>query len=514
MSTNPSYFKPAPAQSETIQAEVCVYSGVSGGVVAAIEASRRGLSVVLLEPSLHLGGMTAGGLGWTDIGNKAAIGGRALEFYQRVGRGYGENAAWTFEPHAAEKTYEEWLAETPVRLFRQQFVGSVTKENGRLTALKTVSGLVVKARMFIDASYEGDLMARAGVSYAVGREANATYGESYNGSQIRDKHQFTVPVDPYVVPGVAASGLLPGIEADASYEQGAGDRRVQAYNFRMCLTQRADIRIPFPKPAGHDQSWYALLNRYLATGWNEVFRKFDVVRNGKTDTNNNGAVSTDFIGMNHAYPDDDYSTREKIFQAHVTDQQGLMWHLANDPGVPAHIREQMATWGLCRDEFQASGGWPHALYVREARRMVSGYVMTEHNCTGRAVADDPVGLAAYGMDSHNCRRLVQDGILKNEGDVQVGGFTPYPVSYRSIVPKKGECANLLVPFCLSASHIAFGSIRMEPVHMVLSQSAAIAAHLALNENRAVQDVPYPALKAELLAANQILAWNPGREKSV
>jgi hypothetical protein len=508
MSAHPSYFKPAPSHAETVTADLCIYSGVSGGVIAAIEASRRGLSVVLLEPSAHLGGMTAGGLGCTDIGNKAAIGGLSREFYQRAGRHYGVKEEWRFEPHVAEMIYDQWLAETSVRLFRRQFVESVTKENGAITALKTVSGLIVKARMFIDASYEGDLMALAGVSFTVGREANSVYGETYNGEQIRSSHQFNLPVDPYVTPGVPASGLLPGIEPDATYVPGAGDHRVQTYNFRMCLTQREDIRIPFPKPAGYDDAWYVLLKRFLATGWNEAFNKFDPIRNGKTDTNNHGAVSTDFIGMNHAFPKVGYAEREKIFQAHVTYQQGLMWCLANDPGIPAAIREPMSTWGLCKDEFGDGGGWPHQLYVREARRMVSDYVMTEHNCTAKAVADDPVGLAAYTMDSHNCRRLVHEGTVKNEGDVQVHGFPPYTISYRSIVPKKAECPNLFVPFCLSASHIAFGSIRMEPVHMVLSQSAAIAAHLALKEGRAVQDIDYPALKAELLAAKQILAWTP------
>jgi hypothetical protein len=508
MSASPAYFKPAPSQSETVTADLCVYSGVSGGVIAAIEASRRGLSVVLLEPSSHLGGMTAGGLSCTDIGNKAAIGGLSREFYQRAGQHYGVKEEWRFEPHIAEKIYENWLKETSVRLYKNQFVESLVKENGALTALKTVSGLIVKARMFIDASYEGDLMALAGVSFTVGREANSLYGETHNGAQIRKAHQFDFAVDPYVKPGVPASGLLPGIDTDSSYSPGAGDHRVQAYNFRMCLTQREDIRIPFPKPSHYDESWYILMKRYLATGWNEAFHMFSPIRNGKTDTNNHGAASTDFIGQNHAFPTADYPTREKIFQAHRSYQQGVQWCLANDPEVPAAIRDVMATWGLCRDEFTDCGGWPHQLYVREARRMVADYVMTEHNCTGKVVAEDPVGLAAYGMDSHNCRRLVRDGIVKNEGDVQEHGFSPYTISYRSIVPKKTECTNLFVPFCLSATHIAFGSIRMEPVHMVLSQSAAIAAHMALKEGRAVQDIDYPALQSELLAARQVLKWTP------
>ncbi len=287
---------------------------MSGGVIAAIEASRRGHRVVLIEPSRHLGGVTAGGLGMTDIGNKRAIGGLSREFYRRLGGHYGVKEEWLFEPHAAEKVFEEWLKETSVQVFRRQFIDMVRKDGSRIVALQTVSGLVVEARVFIDCSYEGDLMARASVSYAVGRESNAQYGETYNGQQIRDLHQFHAPVDPYVVPRTPASGLLPGIDADHDYQTGAGDHRVQAYNFRMCLTRRPDIRIPFPKPAAYDDAWYTLLRRYLATGWNEAFEKFDPIRNGKTDTNNHGAVSTDFIGMNHAYPEADYATRERIYQ--------------------------------------------------------------------------------------------------------------------------------------------------------------------------------------------------------
>ena len=499
------YFAPAPHQTETQTADLCVYSGVSGGVAAAVEAARRGLRVVLLEPGTHLGGMSASGLGMTDVGNQHVIGGLARDFYRLVGKHYGKEEAWRFEPHVAEGVFEEWLRSSGVRVFRRQFVEKVLTENGRLTALQTVSGLTVRARMFIDASYEGDLMALANVSYTVGRESNATYGERNNGQQIHRKHQFDAPVDPYATPGVPASGLLPGIDPDAAYTEGQGDRRVQAYNFRLCLTNRPDLHLPFPKPADYNPCWYELLRRYLATGWNEAFEKFDAIPNGKTDTNNHGAVSTDFIGMNHAYPQAGYAARETIFQAHVSWQQGLLWTLVNDPAIPAAIRDPMGEWGLCGDEFTGTGGWPHALYVREARRMVSDLVMTEHHCRGDAVAEDPIGMGAYGMDSHNCRRLVRDGRVVNEGDVQEGNILPYPIAYRAIVPAKGQCGNLLVPFCLSASHIAFGSIRMEPVLMVLGQSAASAAALALSEKTTVQELPYPTLRRELENAGQILS---------
>lgn len=504
MTNRPSYANPAPFNEQLINADLCIYGGVAGGVVAAIQGAASGLKTVLLEPGNHLGGMTAGGLGMTDVGNKHVIGGMAREFYRKVGRKYGVAEEWRFEPHVAEEVFESWLAETDVQVFRRQFVEAVLMDGPKITAIKTLSGLVVRAKVFIDASYEGDLMARARVSYFVGREDNSAYDETINGAQCHEGHQFEGAVSPYVIEGVPSSGLLPGIDPDGEYQPGKGDRRVQAYNFRMCLTRRPELRIPFPKPADYEPAWYILLKRHLATGWNEAFRKFDPIRNGKTDTNNHGAVSTDFVGMNHAYPEGDYFTREKIFQAHVSWQQGLMWCLANDPEIPAAIREPMSEWGLCRDEFQDGGGWPHAMYVRESRRMISDYVMTEHHCRGTEVARDPVGMAAYAMDSHNCRRIIRNGHVVNEGDIQAGGILPYPISYRAIVPKASECTNLLVTFCLSATHISFGSIRMEPVLMVLGQTAAIAANLAIQEGVPLQEVPYAALRHELIGAGQVL----------
>lgn len=448
--------------------------------------------------------MTSGGLGMTDVGNKNVIGGLSREFYRRVGRRYNVTEEWRFEPHVAEDVLTEWVRSEEVTVCKRHFVLDVVKEDGSLKALRTVSGLEVWAGMFIDASYEGDLMALAGVSYTVGREGNARYEESLNGAQISHSHQFTEPVDPYCVPGVPASGLLPGIEEGSDFCPGAGDHRLQAYTFRMCLTMRQDLRVPFPRPENYEPAWYELLKRQLATGWNEIFQKFDQIRNGKTDTNNHGPVSTDFIGRNHGWVQASYEQREEIFQSHVTYQQGLCWCLANDSGIPSEIREPFSAWGLCADEFPQSAGWPHALYIREARRMISSCVMTEHNCRGTVQAEDPVGMAAYGMDSHNCRRIVQNGRVLNEGDVQEGGILPYPVSYRSIIPREDECSNLLVPFCLSASHTSFGSIRMEPVFMVLGQSAAIAAALALEGRSSVQGVPYAQLRDALEDAGQIL----------
>lgn len=505
MKTELKYYDPAAGEWPALNVDLCIYGATSGGVIAAVEASERGLCVALLHPGQHIGGLTTGGLGMTDIGNKDAIGGKAREFYCRVGAYYGEATSWRFEPKVASAVMAQWLEEAGVRVYLGQYVDQVQKEDKRIRSLTTTSGMVVRASSFIDTSYEGDLMARSGVGYIVGRESNSCYNETLNGAQIRNEHQFIEPVDPYIVPGVPSSGVLPGIDAEGRYAQGEGDRRTQAYNFRMCLTQRTDIRLPFERPVDYDPSDYSLLQRLLATGWNEVFTKFDPIPNGKTDTNNHGPFSTDYIGANHGYPEGSYAEREAIFQAHVRYQKGLMWYLANDPEVPPAIREPMATWGLCRDEFESTGAWPHALYIRESRRMITDSVMTEHHCNGTLVVEDPIGLGAYNMDSHNCRRLIQDGRVVNEGDVQVGVPGPYGISYGAIVPRASECANLFVPFCLSASHIAFGSIRMEPVFMGLSQVAAIAAAISLDADCAVQDLSYDDLQLELLKAGLVLA---------
>lgn len=516
--------------------DLVVYGGTAGGAAAAIQARRMGKSVVLIEPGQHIGGLTSGALGATDIGNKGAIGGISREFYRRVGEHYarpeawkwqtreayrsgrqqtGEVEMWTFEPHVAEKILRDMLQEAGVPAIFQQRLDlktGVKKSGGKITEIVMDGGRSFRGRIFIDATYEGDLMAKAGVSYHIGREANSVYNETLNGVQTKQatKHQFNKPVDPYVKPGDPTSGLLPGLHAGGPGEEGRGDNRVQAYNFRMCMTDAAENRLPFPKPARYEPLRYELLLRYIQAGVFDAIGSNLPMPNRKTDTNNNGAFSTDNIGMNYDYPDGDYATREKIFQEHVTYQQGMMWFLANDPRVPEKVRNEVNRWGLCKDEFQGTGGWSHQMYVREARRMISDYVMTQHNCQGKVVAEDSVGLAAYTMDSHNVQRYVKDGRAINEGDVQVGGFSPYPISYRSLVPKESQCENLLVPVCHAASHIAYGSIRMEPVFMVLGQSSATAAAHALDEKVAVQRIDYKKLRERLLADKQVLVWTgPG-----
>jgi hypothetical protein len=375
--------------------------------------------------------------------------------------------------------------------------------------------------MFIDATYEGDLMAKAGVSYHVGREANVVYGETLNGiCAVTPKHQFLVPVDPYVTPGDPASGLLPFIQNVPFGAPGEGDRSVQAYNFRLCLTRNPANRRPIDPPPNYDPNRYELLGRYfdgLKAAGTRIslgnFLKIDLVTPEKTDINNNGGFSTDYIGGNHGYPEADYTTRERLQQEHLDYIKGFLTYLATSSRVPENIRTEMQLWGLCKDEFPDTGGWPHQMYVREARRMVSYYVLSERNCRQIENVSDSVGLAAYNMDSHNCRRLVRNGRVENEGDVQVPPMSPYSISYRAIVPKAAQCENLFVPVCLSASHIAYGSIRMEPVFMILGQSAATAAALAIEARTPVQQVPYDRLRARLLADGQILKWTKGAVKS-
>jgi hypothetical protein len=516
--------------------DVVIYGGTSAGVAAAVQVKRLGKSVVLIEPTQRLGGLTTGGLGQTDIGNKAAIGGLAREFYQRVRKYYqnpaawkwqkasqyidagqtrtgnGETAMWTFEPSAAQRIVDDMVCEAGVEVIYGQRLDrkkGVTKAGPRIVAIAMESGRAFQGQVFLDATYEGDLMAAAGVSYAIGRESNRQYGETLNGVQAKRAihHQFVAGVDPYVIQKDPHSGLLPFIDASGPGKEGDGDQRIQAYCFRMCLTDHPANRIPFTKPAGYDERWYELLLRNFEAGLREIPWNNSPMPNRKTDTNNNLGVSTDFIGQNYDYPEASYVERDKILARHRQYQQGLMWTLANHPRVPEQIRNEVARWGMCRDEFAEGNGWQEQLYIREARRMIGQYVMTQHNCQGDKTVEDAVALAAYGMDSHHVQRYVDaQGHVRNEGDVQVGGFPPFPISYRAILPKARECDNLLVPVCLSASHIAFGSIRMEPVFMVLGQSAATAACQAIDERVAVGANNYAKLRRQLLHDNQVLTW--------
>lgn len=511
---NPAWVVP---DGRTLEADVLVYGGNAAGVVAAVELVRRGQKPVLCHPGRHLGGLTSGGLGYTDFGNKKVVGGLAREFYRALGPIYGLPECFSFEPGAAEKIFEHWVREQKIEVIRCAYLKDVTVVGKRISKVQFHGGLVMKAKSFIDTSYEGDLMAKAGVSFVVGRESNREFGETHNGSQIHPTHQFDRSVDPYVIPGKKESGLLPGIEA-GPVEEGLGDKKVQAYNFRVCMTDDPGQKVPFPKPEGYNPADYELAARFLAgvKNWrredpearpnDRIFNKFDrLTAKHKTDTNNHGPVSTDFIGGSWNWAEGSYEAREVIFQNHVRWQQGLHYFMANDQRVPEDIRTEYSRWGLARDEFADTGHWPHQLYIREARRMRGAVVVSEAVCQGEKTHPDVAGMGAYQMDSHHVRRVVVDGCVKNEGDVQKRVPAPYGIPYLAMIPKEGECENLAVPVCLSATHIAYGSIRMEPVFMVMAQSAAIGVALALGKNQPLLAATGAPLQKALVEAGQVVA---------
>jgi hypothetical protein len=538
--------------------DIVVYGATSSGITAAIQSSRLDKKVLLIEPGHRVGGLTTGGLGQTDIGNKQAIGGISREFYQNIKSHYQkqvnwiwqkresyrdggqttsdsmEDAMWTFEPSAALRVFKEMIRkEKNITLIYSQRLNrksGVKKTGGKIVSIQMESGQIYQSKIFIDATYEGDLMAASGVSYIVGRESNSQYGESLNGVQANNvslalkktismnaaHHNFIEGVDPYIRKGDPKSGLLPFINPRKPGLDGVGDDKIQAYCYRMTLTNHPDNRIPFSKPSGYQEIQYELLfrNYEAAKGSYEKMYSYgdplvpwinSKMPNRKTDTNNQKGFSTDFIGQNYLYPEASYEERDKIAERHKKYQQGLMWSLAYHPRIPAQVRAIVSQWGTCKDEYDHEDGWPSQLYIREARRMISEYVMTQRNCEKLELAEDAIGMAAYGMDSHHVQRYVDlNGYVKNEGNVEAHLASPFPISYRSIVPKKSELRNLLVPICLSASHIAFGSIRMEPVFMVLGQSAAIAAAMAIDNDWDLQHIPYDQLKLNLLKHKQIL----------
>lgn len=525
---------------KVIETDLCIYGGTSAGVAAAVQATRMGSSVVLVCPDKHLGGLSSGGLGFTDTGDKAVIGGLAREFYHRVWKHYDQpeswkwqkreeygnkgqgtpaidkdqRTMWIFEPHVAEGVFEDWIHEHKIPVHRGEWLDrakGVKKDGSRITSITMLSGRTYRAKMFIDATYEGDLMAAAGVDYHVGREAQATYGEKWNGVQtgvLHHRHHFgavKTNVSPYVVPGDPKSGVLARISTAPPGEYGSADKKIQAYCFRLCLTEHPENRVSFPKPEGYDPRQYELLLRIFQAGWRETFDKFDAIPNRKTDVNNHGPMSFDNIGYNYDYPEASYERRRKIIKEHETYQKGWLYFIANDPRVPEDVQTAMRRWGLAKDEFADNGNWPHQIYVREARRMIGQYVMTENDLLKRRPTPDSVGMGSYGMDSHNVQRYITpEGYVQNEGDIGVSTQGPYQIAYGALVPKPGQCWNLLVPVCVSSSHIAFGSIRMEPVFMILGQSAATAARMAIDAHITVQDVPYQKLRERLLKDGQVL----------
>ncbi|MBN2661785.1 MAG: FAD-dependent oxidoreductase [Tannerellaceae bacterium] len=493
--------------------DVCVYGGTASGVIAAYSAKMMGKSVILIEPGKYLGGMTTGGLGSTDIGNKFAVTGLSRLFYRRIGAHYNKFEQWTFPPSVATTQIMKFVKDADLEVIytyritnadvRDKKIETITLENSERP--KTEPLLKIKAKQFIDCTYEGDLMAKSGVSYFVGRESNEEYEETLNGVQMSVMHQFPDGVDPYIIEGNSASGLCWGINNNSLKERGQGDKLIQAYNFRLCLTNNKENQRAFEKPKNYDSSKYELLARAIKKMTlnidNFLLINWGTMPDNKYDVNNRGPLSTDMIGMNYEYPEGDYETRDKIWMQHVDYTKGLLYFLTHDKKVPEELRTQVGEFGWAKDEFVDNDNFPTQLYVREARRLNGEYVMTQKNCQGEETVGDAIGMAAYGMDSHNCQRIVVNGMVKNEGDVEYHGFPPYPISYKSITPKKEECVNLLVPVCVSSTHIAFGSIRMEPVFMVLGQSAAVAAVLAIDENKNVQDINITKLR-------KILRENP------
>lgn len=523
---------------KNFKADVIIYGGTASAVMAAVQVKKMGKSVIVVSPDTHLGGLSSGGLGFTDTGNKEVIGGLSKEFYQRLFTHYDSDKAWIwqkksefgnkgqstvaldgtlksmwiFEPHVAENTFEQFVKEYEIQVLRNEWLdrsskGTVKKE-GKIVSFKTLSGDIFTGKMFIDATYEGDLMAAAGVNYHVGREANSVYNEKWNGVQtevFQHNHYFQTKISPYKIEGDPSSGLLPEVSAEPAEAYGSGDKKLQAYCFRMCLSNHPDNRIPFSKPEGYDPARYELLARVFASGWRETFNKYDLIPNRKTDTNNHGPLSTDYIGKNYDYPEASYERRKEIIKDHELYQKGLMYFMQNDSKVPSDVQDKMKQWGLPKDEFTDNGGWPHQLYIREARRMIGEFVMTEADVLGKTKVQNSVGMGSYSLDSHNVQRYVKsDGYVQNEGDIGVEPDKPYSIAYGSILPKEKECSNLLVSVCISSSHIAYGSIRMEPVFMILGQSAATAAVLAIENKVSLHKLPYERLRQVLLKDNQVL----------
>lgn len=500
------------AAQQDMNADICVYGATSAGIIAAYTAKMDGKSVIVVDPGCHPGGMSSGGLGLTDIGNKYVVTGLARDFYRRVGSHYGKFEQWIFEPHVAESIFNGYIKEAGLDILYKNTLTEVRLDGKSIESI-TVANVGdtgdiarISAKMFIDCSYEGDLMAKAGASYTIGRESNDVYDETYNGVQLLDGHQFPDGVDPYVIPGKPESGLIWGISGKPVAGQGSGDRKIQAYNYRITLTDNPENMLPIERPEGYDSTKYELLLRQKqVVPWSSLDDIFIWSRmpNRKTDINNRNGFSTDLIGGSWEYPEAGYEQRQEIIKEHEAYTKGLLYFVGNDSRVPEFIRTEMRRWGYPKDEYADNGHWSHHLYIREARRMVGDIVMTQHHCQGRATVDDPIAMAAYTMDSHNCDRHVVDGMVKNEGNVEVGGFPPYPISYRAIVPKKDEIGNLLVPVCLSASHIAYGSIRMEPVFMVLGQVSGLAASRAIDGNTTVQQVDAMQL-TRLLEKNPLM----------
>lgn len=501
---------------EATEYDIVIYGGTSSGIIAAVQAVKMNKTVVVIEPTSRIGGLTAGGLGDTDHGKKNTVGGLAGDYYKRIGAKYLQSeAVWQFEPKIALGVYHDLIKEYQIPVVykeRLNLDGGVTLERGKIKSIRMESGKVYSGKMFIDATYEGDLMAKAGISYFVGREGNDMYNEKNNGIRPDTENELPEEIDPYIIPGDSTSGFLPRVMANAGGKAGTGDRRIQAYCYRMCLTDSAENRIMIEKPEGYNELDYELLFRALEKGMpKDRCFKLNLVRNRKTDSNNHYGISCDYNGANYDYAEADYVTREKIAKQHEIYQRGLVWTVQNHPRISREVREYYAGWGLPKDEFLENGHWTPQLYIRESRRMISDYVVTENVVMLEDKVNDPIGLGSYAIDSHHIQYCLNDkGFVRTEGGFYYPLKSPYPISYKVIVPKKEECTNLFVPICVSATHAAYGSIRMEPVFMILGQSAATAAAMCIDRDIPIQDLDYSLLNERLLNDGQILE-NPDDE---
>ncbi|GHV64818.1 xanthan lyase [Bacteroidia bacterium] len=494
--------------------DVVIYGGTSSGIISAVQASKDGRSVVMIEPSAKqgglLGGLTTGGLSMTDHGKKSSIGGLALDFYNRVGKEYNYGGpAWRFEPKIALKVYHEMIKEQRITVVYNERIAldkGVIKKGNKIHSIKMESGKTFEGKIFIDATYEGDLMALAGVSYTVGREPNSKYGETFNGIVERQYH-LNVPagIDPYIEKGNPAGGLLPWVNPDLGGNIGDGDSKVMAYCYRMCMTDDPNNRVMIEKPANYNEMEYELLFRAFEKGFRSQCFQLTPIQNKKTDSNMGGGISTNYVGASWNYPEANYETRENIRKAHENYQKGFVWTVQNHPRIPLAVRNFYKIWGLAKDEFVENNNWSPQLYIRESRRMVSDCVVTENEIFQKQSVKKPIGLASYNIDSHPVQYCIgKDGFVRAEGATIKSPPKAYQLDYGIITPPKSDCENLLVSVCVSASHSAYTSLRMEPVYMILGQSAAVAASLAIEGKVPVQDIDYNLLKERLLAVGQII----------
>lgn len=494
--------------------DLVVYGATAGGVMTAVAAAREGLNVALVDPGHHVGGMVSGGLSSSDMGRQEVIGGMAMEFFERVGRHYGETVETKFEPHVAEEVFNEMLREAKVTTIFDQKVREkkgVTKTGDRIVAITLENGEILRAVVFADTTYEGDLMAQAGVTYTWGRESVSEYDESFAGvrGKQRPDHHFNVRVSPYAADG----SLLPEVSAGPKGEMGQGDKKVQAYGFRMCLTNDKSNEVPYPRPDNYNPYRYELLKRLIAAlskakGRPPVMREMMIMsplKGNKFDINNFGGFSTDDIGASWEYPTADFRRQAEIWREHYNYDAGFFYFLANDPSVPLSLRNEVNEYGLAKDEFIDNHNWPWQLYIREGRRMVGQYVMTQKDIEHDLTKPDSIGMGSYPSDSHHVQRVpTPGGDVENEGEMS-DATEPYQIPYRMILPKTGEADNLLVPVCFSASHVAYSTIRMEPQYMIIGQAAGVAAAMAVHHSLPVGKIPIPELQKRLLKEEAILS---------